>query len=179
MKLKKERITRIAILLAAALICILLAGCGAKESPGPESSGAASSGSPSVGQPAEAGGTSYGKYLTAADVEEVTGLTGLKTTEENVTLRFTDSAGNIVYEARFYGSSFYDKEVEGNREYYTDVPGVGDKAAICIPNSPYRLTFAKGETGVMTQVLADDAEGNLLLNEEQLISLAKIIASKM
>lgn len=172
---------RIAMLLTVLLVCVFLWDCGEKESSGPDSSGSspAVQGEKSADQSAETGGASYGEYLTAADVEKVTGLTGLKAAEENLTLRFTDSTGAVVYEARFYGSSFYEEEVDGNRDYYTDVPGVRDKAAICIPDSPYRLTFLKGENSVMTQVLAKNADGQWLLNEEQLISLAKMIASRL
>lgn len=165
-------------MLAILLASILLQGCGNRESAMPGSSKPASPSSPPAVQSDQSGKT-YGKYLTAADVEKVSGLTGLKAAEENITLKFADSVGTVVYEAKFYGSSFYEEEVGGNRKYYTDVPGVGDKAAVCIPDSPYRLTFAKGQRSVMTQVLGKDDKGQWLLSEEQLVALAKVIASRM
>lgn len=171
------RSAKIALALAVLLAGTLLPGCG-KESaaPGPSKPDAASP--PAAVQP-EQSGKSYGQYLTAADVEKVSGLGGLKVTDENRALKFTDSAGTVVYEAKFYDSAFYEDEVGGNRKYYTDVSGVGDKAAICIPDSPYRLTFAKGQSSVMTQVLGKDDKGKWLLTEEQLIALAQVIASRM
>lgn len=156
----------IAILTSGLLLCITLFGCGGKAAP-------------SDAGPAESAGSVYGEYLTVAEVEDITGLTGLTVSEEGVTLRFTGSDGGVVYEARFYSADFYETEVGGNREYYEDVPGVGEKAAICIPDSPYRLTFVKGDRCVMTQTLSNNADGELILSEEKLISIAKSIASKL
>jgi len=158
----------IVILLMGLLLSAALSGCGGKTAAGS---------APSSRTP-ETAGSVYGKYLTAADVEEATGLAGLKATEEGLSLKFTDSNDVVVYEARFYGTDFYEDEVGANRKLYTDVPGVGEKAAICIPDSPYRLVFVKGNRCVMTQTLSKNADGEYLLSEEQLISIAKIIASK-
>lgn len=159
----------IAVLLAGLLLLAALSGCGGK---------AAESSAP-VSQASETAGAVYGQYLSAADVEKITGITGLKAEENAITLKFSGSDGAAVYEVKFYGSDFYEEEVGKNKEYYTDVPGVGEKAAICIPDSPYRLVFVKGDRCVMTQTLGRDADGKWLLSEEQLISIAKTIESKL
>lgn len=167
---------KIAVLFLSLLLSLALFGCGGGEKK--------STAQPPAKEPAKteasapnAESDKYGKYLSAAEVEKVTGLTGLKTVEKDLTISFVGNNDEIVYEVRFYGSDFYEKEVTGNRKYYTDVPGVGDKAAICIPNSPYRLTFAKGDKVLMTQTLAKDEKQKV--KEAQLIELAKIIAGKL
>jgi hypothetical protein len=172
---------RIAIFIMGLLLCGSLFGCGSKAA----SEAAAAAGSATAGETAsaaqasEAAGSVYEQYLTAADVEEATGLTGLTATEEGLSLKFAGSDGVAVYEAKFYGTDFYEDEVGANRDYYTDVPGVGEKAAIAIPDMPYRLVFIKGDYCVMTQTLSRNADGEYLFTEEQLVSIAKVIASKL
>lgn len=168
---------KIAILFLILVLALALSGCGGAE----KSPAAAPENQPAAGkeQAPAAAGNQYEKYLTAADVEGATGLTGLKAVEKASTLSFLDGSDQVVYEIQFYSGDFYEREVGSNREYYTDVPGVGDKAAIAIPDSPYRLTFAKGEQVLMTQTLTKDKDGNWLVSEEQLIALAKILAAKL
>jgi|LSQX01.2.fsa_nt_gb hypothetical protein len=170
-----------AILTAGLLLCAMLFGCGGKAVSKTKGEAVATpvGESASDAKTADGVGSPYGEYLTLDEVEDITGITGLTATEEGAILRFTDSDGGVAYEARFYSADFYEAEVEGNRKYYEDVPGVGDKAAICIPDSPYRLTFVKGDRCVMTQTLSNNADGELMVSEEQLISIAKSIASKL
>lgn len=172
---------KIAILTAGLLLSAMLFGCGGKAVSEVKGEKVAAPVGESASDAKEADGTGsvYGEYLAADEFEDITGITGLTASEEGTILRFTGSDGGVVYEARFYSADFYEVEVEGNRKYYEDVPGVGDKAAICIPDSPYRLTFVKGDNCVMTQTLSNNADGELMLSEEQLISIAKSIASKL
>ena len=119
----------------------------------------------------------YAEYLTVADVEEVTGMSGLTMKEEAVTLEFYNGDGVSILEARFYGSDFYEAEVGANEEYYTPLSDLGDKAAICIPDMPYRVTFLQGEHAVMVQTISQGSD--LPVSEEQLIALAKIVSSRL
>lgn len=119
----------------------------------------------------------YGKYLAASDVEEVTGMKELKVKEENITLKFDNSEGTTILEVRFDNASFYEQEVTKNQEYYTPIPEIGDKAAICIPAMPYRITFLKGDHCIMVQTIPKD--GILPVDEEQLIAISKIVASRL
>ncbi|HYE68869.1 MAG TPA: hypothetical protein VEA58_09680, partial [Anaerovoracaceae bacterium] len=64
-----------------------------------------------------------------------------------------------------------------NEDYYTPVADLGDKAAICIPDMPYRVTFLQGDQTVMVQTIPQD--GNLLVTEDQLIALAQIVSSRL
>lgn len=164
----------IAVGLGLLLCAGLFAGCSGKNDTG--SAGVDSSAGVSNQDTVNA---AYENLLSIADVESASGLSGLTAKSELNALKFLDGEGTIVYEARFYDASFYEKEVGGNRKYYSDVENVGDRAAICIPDSPYRLTFVKGGRSVMTQVLARSEQGKYVMGEEQLISLAKIIASRI
>lgn len=168
-------VNKIGFFIMSLFVCFALAGCGNKAASG----SASEAGTAPAAQKSETKASIYSEYLSVADVEQASGLTGLKVEEEGLSLKFTDNDGAVVYEARFYGVDFYEDEVGGNRDYYTDVPGIGEKAAICIPDSPYRLVFVKGERCVMTQTLAKNADGEWMLSEEQLISIAKSIASKL
>jgi hypothetical protein len=119
----------------------------------------------------------YAEYLTVADVEEVTGMSGLTMKEEAITLKFYNGDGIDILESRFDGSDFYEAEVGANEEYYTPVSDLGEKAAICIPDMPYRVTFQQGDHAIMVQTIPQD--GNLLVTEDQLIAIAKIISSRL
>lgn len=119
----------------------------------------------------------YTEYLTVEDVEKATGMSGLTMMEEAITLKFFTDDGTSILEARFDGSAFYESEVGANEEYYTPVSDLGDKAAICIPDMPYRVTFLQGDHTVMVQTIPQD--GTLPVTEEQLISLAKIVSSRL
>lgn len=167
---------KVAVLFLSLVLGLALLGCGGGEK---SPASASKEQGTAVQKSTAAESNKYGKYLTVAEVEQATGLTGLKAAEKDLTLSFVDGSNQVVYEVRFYGSDFYEQEVGGNLTYYTDVPGVGDKAAICIPDSPYRLTFAKGDKVLMTQTLTKNKDGQWLVTEEQLVALAKILASRL
>ncbi len=155
------------------LMLTVLTGCNNNEAPAaapPESQGLVSN---------QAGSDSelYAKYLTIADVEEVTGMTGLTSREEAITLTFFSDDGTDILEVRFDGNSFYDAEVGANEEYYTPVSDLGDKAAICIPAMPYKVTFLQGDHCIMVQTIPQSSD--LPVTEDQLITLAKIVASRL
>lgn len=177
---RKERNMLKKIMILSLVIVLTLAvfsGCENKEKPsasGPETEESMPE------ESAEQAGTDadlYSKYLTAADVEEVTGIGGLTSMTESITLKFFTDEGLDILEVRFDGSSFYDEEVGANEEYYSPVSDLGDKAAICIPDMPYRVTFLQGDHCIMVQTIPQD--GNLPVTEDQLIALAKIVSSRL
>lgn len=119
----------------------------------------------------------YGKYLTVADIEKVTGLKGVIRKEVALTLEFYNAKNEKIVEARFDGPDFYKKEVDGNQKYYTPVPGIGEKAAYTLGDTPYRLTFLKGKYCVMVQTPFQSSKTPG--NKDFLIAICKIIAERL
>lgn len=124
-----------------------------------------------------AGQSLYGKYLTVADVEKATGLKGVTRKEVALTLEFYDAKNEKIVEARFDLPDFYKKEVDGNQKYYTPVPGIGQKAAYILGDTPYRLTFVKGKYCVMVQTPYQSAK--IPGNKDFLINICKTIAGRL
>ena len=119
----------------------------------------------------------YGKYLTVADVEKATGLSRLAGREVAITLEFYDAKGTKIVDVRFDRPSSWDQEVERNKSLYETVPGIGEKAAIAIPAMPYRVTLVKGNYCVMIQSVP--VNGKVPLTKDQLLALARVVASRL
>ncbi len=171
----QKRIMILSMIIVLALA--VFSGCEDKETP---SASVPESEESIPGESAEQSGAEaslYAEYLTVADVEEVTGISGLTMKEEAITLKFYNGEGIDILEARFDGSDFYEAEVGANEEYYTPVSDLGEKAAICIPDMPYRVTFLQEEHAVMIQTIPQG--GNLPVTEDQLIAIAKIVSSRL
>lgn len=169
--LKKNFICSFLIL----LVFFLLLGCSSNRDP--SSSKEESKPSTTISSPTSNGTNKYEKYLSIDDVGDITAIENLAVKEESLTLSFYSNDETVVLEAKFYDASFYEEEVGKNQDYYTAIDGIGDKAAICIPGMPYRITFLKGSNCIMLQTIPKD--GSLPINEEHLMELAKIIASRL
>jgi hypothetical protein len=141
------------------------------------------------GMPLSSDSGSYDTYLTITDVEKVTGLTGLKQVQFNP-LRFLGSDLNFVASD---GSKILSVEFSNARRYNTYkvfVPknikillqAVGEEAFVGpdIENQvPYLLVFRQGNYAIsLTAATTCDAQKNML-TLEQLISIGKIIASRL
>jgi hypothetical protein len=124
-----------------------------------------------------AGGSLYGKYLTVADVEKASGLKGVTRKEVALTLEFYNAKNEKIIEARFYGPEFYKEEVVENQKYYTPISSIGEKAAYTLGDTPYRLTFTKGNFSVMIQTPFASAKDPK--NKDFLIAIGKIIVSRL
>ncbi len=118
----------------------------------------------------------FGKYLTVDDVEKVTGLKGISRKEVALTLEFYNGNEKIL-EARFDSPNFFKYEVEKNQTYYVEVPGIGERAGLAIPGTPYRLTFLQGKFCVMLQTPLEG--GKTLLSIDQLIAIGKILVERL
>ncbi len=119
----------------------------------------------------------YGKYLTVADVEKVSGLKGIIRKEVALTLEFYNAKNEKIVEARFDGPNFYKEEVDKNQKYYTPITGIGEKAAYTLGDTPYRLTFLKGKYCVMVQTPFASAKDPK--NKDFLIAIGKIIVGRL
>ena len=119
----------------------------------------------------------YGKYLTTADVEKITGLEGITRKEIALALEFYRGEHEKILEAVFNSPSFYKTEVEKNWDYYTAVPEIGERAGLAISSMPYRITFLQGKFCVMVQTPLEG--GKTLLNIDQLLAVSKMIAGRL
>lgn len=119
----------------------------------------------------------YSNYLTVMDVQGATAIRGLTVKDTATGLEFDDDKGKGVLEVRFDKPSLYQAEVLKNPAYYKAVAGVGEKAAIAGPGRPYRVTFVKGKFCVIVQSIPQ--LGKDLLNRDQLIAVAKIVAGRL
>ncbi len=119
----------------------------------------------------------YGKCLTTADVEKITGLQDVTRKEIAFTLEFYNDKHEKILEAGFNSPGFYKAEVEKNRDYYVEIPGIGERAGLAIPGMPYRITFLQGKFCVMVQTPLEG--GKTLLNMEQLLAVGKMIAGRL
>ncbi len=121
--------------------------------------------------------SSYGKYLTVSDVENVTGLQGVTRKEIALTMEFYNEADEKILEACFNSPNFYKNEVEKNQAYYVEISGIGQRAALAIPGTPYRITFLQGKFCVMVQTPLEG--GKTILKITQMIEICKIIAGRL
>jgi hypothetical protein len=131
---------------------------------------------------------SYNNYLTAADIEKVSGMTGVKSIPRDPgkgaggNLNFSASDDNLIVMVQFVNKSYYEgyKEVcKGNNE----ITGLGDQAmrGATIPSYPENLVaFTKGNSCVALTVFANMREtGKNMLTIEQATELARVIASRL
>jgi hypothetical protein len=122
--------------------------------------------------------------LTAADVEKVAGVSGVKLTEKNPAkgaggdLNFLGPDGKLLVMVRAYKSGQYEKL---KKTFFAgDVKGVGDEAFSAPPGvkQPYVLYLRKGSAGAsVTTYLTRDATPKLTM--AQLSDLGRVVASRM
>ena len=126
------------------------------------------------------------KLLTAADVERVTGMKGIKLVPRGSVagasgdLNFTDSSGELILMVQFAEARNY----AGFKAKYAKgaAVGIGDEAAMgaMIPGmSDNLLAFKKGTRCVILTAFADFVKQKVYLTADQLTALGKLIASRL
>jgi hypothetical protein len=126
------------------------------------------------------------KYLTAADVEKVTGMKGVRLVPRGSAagaggdLNFADDAGELLLMVQFADA----KNFAGFKNKYGKgaVSGVGDQAIQggSMPGMPDNLlAFTKGTHCVVLTAFGDFVNKKVYLTIEQLASLGKVIASRL
>lgn len=131
--------------------------------------------------------SSYEKYLTAADVEGISGLKGVKSIPRNPQigaggdLNFSTADDKLIVMVQIVDQNNY----EGYKKYFfkSAIDGLGDQAmkGATLQNRPENLVaFTKGNKCVALTVFVnkDDFSKNML-SIEQTSELAKTIASRM
>jgi hypothetical protein len=125
----------------------------------------------------------YAKFLTAVDIEKVTGLQGVnpipKSADADGDLNFARKDGKLILSVTFLPSNAYVGYKSSKEGFKSPISGVGEEAFIGpAGNTPsFILVFRKAGYAVM---LNTEPEGDtVLLPIQQLTELAKIIASRM
>ncbi|MDH7513659.1 MAG: hypothetical protein QHH14_12005 [Clostridiales bacterium] len=131
--------------------------------------------------------TEYDKYLTVADIQKVTGLTGIKQVPRDPKkgagghLNFADEKGNMILLASFLTAEEFDfyKSEEGLVK--EKIPGLGDEAfSGPAAGTPYMVVMRKGSKGAALSTFFETAEMTATrLSMDHLISLSKIVLSRL
>ena len=129
---------------------------------------------------------SYDKYLSVGDVEQVTGLRGVRQVARGSApgaggdLNFADDAGELVLMVQFAEA----KNFAGFKKQYgkAAVSGVGDQATqgASMPGMPDNvLAFTRGSRCVVLTAFGDFVSKKVYLTMDQLTALGKLIASRL
>lgn len=143
----------------------------------------------SSGMPVSSDTEQYDAYLTVADVEQVTGLTGVKRIRFNPLrflgsdLNFVTSDGNKILSVEFSNVCHYNTyKVFVPKNIKTLLQDIGEEAFAGpdIENqTPYLLVFRQGEYAIsLTAATTCDAQKNML-SLDQLVGIGKIIAKRV
>lgn len=173
----------------AVVICLLvfaltaLPGCGAREASAPEQGGALET-TPAGSEPATS------ELLTPADVERVSGLTGLRVVPYDPAIgaggdiNIADASGQLVAMLVDEGPETWDAWLtDGSTVGEPVTPPVGDESFIG-PNpdvspTPYIFGFRKGDRAVVIDTFFVPAQGRTVLTIDQLRELAAIVESRL
>jgi len=118
----------------------------------------------------------YAQYLTAADVEMISGLKGIQRTLEPTILHFLQSNGKEILRVKFSGKE--DINTYKSDSKYSPISGLGEVALVGTLQLPMELMFAKGKYCV--EILTFPKEGlNLFLSLDQLKTVANYILSRL
>ncbi len=126
----------------------------------------------------------YAKFVTVQDIEKVTGFKGVvpvpKSADADGDLNFALKDGKLLLSASFLPASAYTGAKSSKEGFKSVYPGIGEEAFIGpTGNAPtYILVFRKAAYTVMLNTeLESETQARLTL--DQLVALARIIASRM
>jgi hypothetical protein len=137
---------------------------------------------------AQAAESPYAKYLTAADVEQISEFTGIKAVERNPLqgaggdLNFAKADGKMVVSAKFYDANWYAGSKRNKDSIKAMVPDIGEEAYIGpgYIDPQYILVFLKGQHCVfLSTALVPGDPTKTVLTLDQLKAVGKLIASRL
>lgn len=175
---------RIASLLLVAVVAFAVLGCdGVDDGVVTDFTGT------DVGAPSGGGTVDPKALLTPADVEAVSGLTGLKVVPYNPAIgaggdvNIADGEGRLITMLVVEGPETWDAWLtDGFTVSEPVTPPVGDEAFIGpnpdINSAVYIFGFLKGDTAIVLDTYFD-ANGETILNVEQLRELAEVIEGRL
>jgi len=129
-----------------------------------------------------AGQGQLNKYLSVADVQKVTGLSGIRqvprSEEASGDLNFARPDGKLILSVSIYPSSAYASAKSSKYGFKSNVQGIGEEAFWGPRDGPplFILTFRKGAHAV---IINTEPESPPPLTMEQLAAIAKLMASRM
>jgi hypothetical protein len=129
----------------------------------------------------------FDTYITAADIEKVTGLKDVKLSQSSQhglagSLHFKNKEGKTILGVKFNNAAFYNKsEAAKVIKVMGDIKGIGEDAfyGADFSDSPNYLRFKKGKYSVELAAFINSKDVKPYLDIEQLKALARIIASRM
>jgi hypothetical protein len=133
-------------------------------------------------------GNPYDKYLTASDIEKITGFAGVKQVARNPQqgagghLNFADQNGNMILIASFLTSDDFQAYKSEENMVKTFIQGIGDEAFVGPGSSDpqYMLLVRKGDKCVaLSTFINPDDPLKTQIAMPQLIALGKIVVDRM
>jgi len=129
----------------------------------------------------------YDKYLAVADIEKVTGLSGVKPVPREPRkgagghLNFADKNGDMILIASFLTAEEYGFYRNEKSMVKVIIPGIGDEAMTGPAADPqYMLLARKGNKCMALSTFVDPAAPEkTLLTMDQLIALGKIVIERL
>jgi hypothetical protein len=133
----------------------------------------------------------YEKYISAADIAQITGITGLKTIPRDPSkgaggnLNYANANGEMVIMFQFLSSSYFEEFKKAPKMYGTPLKLEGTEMDILIgpPNPPqYALIFKKGLYTVSISSFFNfggPKPGTLYVEMPKIKEIAKLIASRL
>ncbi|NLP42161.1 MAG: hypothetical protein GX348_08210 [Veillonellaceae bacterium] len=125
------------------------------------------------------------KYLTVADVENVSGLTGIKLVAKDPNkgaggdLNFATADEKLFVMFKLSSASAYKTYANSTNMFHSTITGIGEEAFIGPKNSPqYGLLFRKGQHTVELYSYLVPPNGTTL-TIDQLKQLGKIVESRL
>ena len=132
--------------------------------------------------------------ITVADVEKVSGLTGIKQEVQGDRVNFRTQDNRMVLEVQVhshFGDRLYKQTKATSLNLHASVSGIGEDAFDGPSDSinmgmssadgkkqPYLLWFLKGSTSVSLTTYADSRHPQFYLSQDKLRELAKIMVSR-
>jgi hypothetical protein len=202
---------RLAFITVVTVVALALAACsGQTESPTTAAAGAATTASGATATTAAAEATTApsdsvtsaaedtttvsasssdaSDLLTIADVEKVSGLTGVKTVENQSMpgaggdINFVNADGNLILIASFYDGANFDA-LKSTPNYREPLSGLGDAAFVGpskdITATLYEVGFKKGDHTALLVTFFKSMTQDTVLTMDQLKELAGIVESRL
>jgi len=118
----------------------------------------------------------YAKYLTVADVERITGISGIQQNLEPFILHFLRSDGKEILQVKFSAKEYFNNFKNDNK--YSPISGIGEAALFGTPQLPIVLIFTKGIHCVEISTFPEEGL-KLFLSLDQLKTVANYILSRL